>query len=432
MRIHDRLMPTRAGVALLVLLAGGACDLDLQNPNAPTEDEVLASPSGMIALAVGMQGQFAGMVEDYVLTSSLITDEWGTRLRALVSYQSLLTGENFDPAFGVVEAPWAGAYRVVKSANTLLAGAPAILDGGLETGVVALAKLMKAMALGPLIMQYQEVPIDVSVPAPVPQPRAVVLDTILALLESARTDLQGVTDAELSVFNSRVLGTGFRVRGTVHAMLARYYLMDGQYANAINAADSVNLGTLSILKYVSPNQNPIYGLAIGLEYVAPLRSFVTGAEAGDGRPAYWVDTASASSFAGNPDSVLQPLRKYAGQFDDYPMYLPDEMKLIKAEAFTQMGTLDSAAFYVNAVRTQASSPVDEPVANLPALDPATQLDTPAKLFAEIARQRRYELYMQGLRWEDTRRLGTAITTVPVMTWLPIPRQECLTNPGADC
>ncbi|MGH7607497.1 MAG: RagB/SusD family nutrient uptake outer membrane protein, partial [Gemmatimonadales bacterium] len=370
-------------------------------------------------------------VEDHVLTTALVTDEWGTTVISLLSYQSLLTGENFDPAFGVVEAPWASTYRVVKSANTLLAGAPTILDGGLETGVVALAKLMKAMALGSAVMQYEQVLIDVTSAAPAPQPRAVVLDTILALLESARADLQGVTDADLAVFNNRALGTGFQLRATVHAMLARYYLMDAQYQNAIDAADSVNLGVLSVLRYVAPNENPIFGLALDLGYVAPLRSFVTAAELGDARPAYWADTTAASTFTGNPDSVLQPLAKYATQFEDYPAYLPDEMRLIKAEAFTQLAVLDSAAFYVNAVRTQASSPVDEPVANLPPLL-VTQLDTPAELFAEIARQRRYELYMQGLRWEDTRRLGTAITTTPVFTWLPIPRQECLTNPNAGC
>jgi len=431
--MRTRHMLTRGAVIFVaLLLSAGGCDLDLENPNAPTEDEILGSPNGLIAVAVGMQGQFSGMVEDQVLTSSLVTDEWGTQIRALLSYQSLLTGENFDPAYGVVEAPWSGAYRVVKSANTLLAGAPTVLDGGLETGVIALAKLMKAMAFGTLIMQYEQVPIAVTVSNPVPQPRAIVLDTILALLESARTDLQGVTNAELAVFNTRVLGTGFQLRSTVHAMLARYYLMDGQYQNAINAADSVNLGVLSIMKYIAPNANPISNLALGLQYVAPLRSFVTAAELGDARPTYWADTASTSSFAGNPDSVLQPLRKYAGQFDDYPVYQPDEMKLIKAEAFTQLAVLDSAAFYVNAVRTQASSPVDEPVAKLPPLVPAVDLDTPAKLLAEIARQRRYELYMQGLRWEDTRRLGTAITTTPVMVWLPIPRQECLTNPSAGC
>ncbi|MGH7548046.1 MAG: hypothetical protein ACREMM_07720 [Gemmatimonadales bacterium] len=430
MRDRNRSMLVRTG-ALLILLVG-ACDLNLQNPNAATREEVLSSPDGMIALAVGMQGQYAGMVEDYVLTSALITDEWGTRTASLISYQSLLTGQNFDRSYGVVLSPWSGGYLVIRSANTLLAGAPQVLEGGLETGVVALAKLFKAMAFGTLLLQYQDVPIDVSALAPAPQARTVVLDTILALLESARADLRGVTDADLAVFNTRVLGTGFSLRNTVHAMLARYYLVDAQYQNAVSAADSVNASTLSVLRYASPNENAIYGLAMGLRYVAPLRSFVTQAELGDRRPNYWADTALSASFVGNPDSVLQPLRKYAGQFDDYPVYLPDEMKLIKAEAFTQLARLDSAALYVNAVRTQTTSTVDEPIAGLAALDPATQLDTPTKLFAEIATQRRHELYMQGLRWEDTRRLGAAITTTPVMQWLPIPLQECLTNPSAGC
>ena len=430
MRDRNRTMLVRTGALLVLLL--GACDLDLQNPNAATKEEVLSSPDGMIALAVGMQNQYAGMVEDYVLTSALITDEWGTRTASLISYQSLLTGQNFDRSYGVVLSPWSGAYLVIRSANTLRAGAPQVLEGGLETGVVALAKLFKAMAFGTLILQYQEVPIAVSAPAPAPQARTVVLDTILALLESARADLRGITDADLAVFNTRVLGTGFSLRNTVHAMLARYYLVDAQYQNAVSAADSINPSTLSILRYASPNENPIYGLAMGLRYVAPLRSFVTQAELGDRRPNYWADTVLSASFVGNPDSVLQPLRKYAGQFDDYPVYLPDEMKLIKAEAFTQLAQLDSAALYLNAVRTQSTSTVDEPIAGLAALDPATQLDTPTKLFAEIATQRRYELYMQGLRWEDTRRLGAAITTTPVMQWLPIPLQECLTNPSAGC
>jgi starch-binding outer membrane protein, SusD/RagB family len=430
MRSIHRSMLERAAVFLALLVA--ACELNLQNPNAATEEEVLSSPDGMIALAVGMQGQFAGMVEDYVLTCALVTDEWGTRTASLVSYQSLLTGQNFDRSYGVVDAPWSGAYRVIRSANTLLAGAPVVLDGGLETGVVALAKLFKAMAFGTLVLQYERVPITVTTPAPAARPRAEVLDTILALLESARTDLQGVTDAELAVFNNRVPGTAFNLRSTVHAMLARYYLVDGQHQNAIAAADSVSPGTLSVFRDTVPNQNAIYGLAMGLRYVAPLRSFVTQAPPGDRRPSYWADTALASSFAGIPDSVLQPLRKYSGQFDDYPVYLPDEMKLIKAEAFTRLAVLDSAAFYVNAVRTQTASTLDEPVAGLAALDPATQLDTEAKLLAEIAIQRRYELYMQGLRWEDTRRLGVVITTTPVMQWLPIPLQECLTNPNAGC
>ena len=422
----------RLVLCVAAALAGTACDLTLVNPNAPPEQTVLNTPDGLVALAVGMQAQYAGSVGDFVIPPSLTTDEWGTTTRSLIAYQSLLTGNNFDPSYAVVLAPWADAYRTIKSANNVLLYAPQVnLGPGLEAGMVSLAKLFKAMALGTIILQYQSVPVDVSGPAPVPQSRAVVLDTVLALLESARTDFTGVTAADLSGFTSRVLGTGFNVLNTIDAMRARYNLIAGQYQQAIDAADSVKPNVLSVFTYTAPAVNPIWDLGFSTAYVKVLKSFKDQAEAGDGRVAYWVDTTVAPT-TGNPDSLLLPLKKFSGQGDAYPVYLPDEMKLIKAEAFAQLGTLDSAAFYVNAVRTQASSPVDEPIANLPALDPATQLDTQAKLLAQIAYERRYELFEQGLRWEDTRRLGTALTTTPTLPFLPTPLQECDANPAAGC
>jgi len=415
-----------------VASAAAACDLTLQNPNSPAEQDVLNTPDGIIALAVGMQAQYANAVADFLVPPSLVTDEWGTTTKSLISYQSLLTGQNFDASYGVVLAPWADAYATIKSANNLLVHAPQVgLGAGLDGGIVALAKLYKAMALGTIILQYQQVPINVTGPAPVPEARPVVLDTVLALLESARTDFVLASGSGLAGFNSRVLGVGFNVLATIDAMRARYYLIAGRYAQAIGAADTVPTGVLSLFAYTAPVSNPIYNLSVTTGYVRVLKSFKDQAEPGDGRVGYWVDT-TAAPVTGNPDSLLLPLKKNGGQNDAYQVYLPDEMKLIKAEAFTQLSQLDSAAFYVNAVRTQASSPVDEPIANLPALDPTTQLDTPAKLLAQIAYERRYELFEQGLRWEDTRRLGTAITTTPTLPVLPIPLQECETNPAAGC
>jgi hypothetical protein len=420
---------TLAAVLGLCLLAGGGCDLDLENPNAPTEEEVLSDIDGIISLAVGMQDQYASAVEDFILPSSLGTDEWGTDTRSLLSYRSLLTGEAFENSFLVVENPFAAAYEVVKSANNLIENAPQVgLGTGLETGIVALAKLYKAMALGTAIQIFEEVPIDVSVEFPVPEPRGAVLGTVLSLLESARSDLAGVSDDDLSTFRSRVLGSGFDLRNTVEAMLARYYLMAGQYQDAIDAADRVDLSVLSTFNYVTPDRNPIYNLSFGLIYVAPLQSFVDQAEVGDQRPDYWVDT-SAQPFVGVPDSLLLPLREYSTADDPYPVYLPDEMKLIKAEALTELDQFGPAATLVNEVRTQVSSPVDEPVAGLNALPPEA-LDTKAELLAQIAYERRYELYMQGLRWEDARRLGATITVEPIFDFLPLPEQECMTNPDA--
>lgn len=431
MRHQTHSLGRRAGVALLALLFSGACDLDLQNPNSPTESDVLTTPDGVIAAAVGMQAIYAQAVEDFNLVPALVTDEWGTQLRALLSYRSLFDGENFDPGFGVVGAPWSQAYRTVRAANTVLAAAPNVgFSSGLQGGIEAVAELFRAMALGTIILQYEQVPIDVSVAAPVPQSRAVVLDTVLALLEDARAKTIGMTSNESATLTTRVLGTGFNLLRTIDALRARYYLIAGRYTQAISAADAVDTlpRVLSVFAYPSPDANPVYNLAFQLIYVAGLKSFVDSAEAGDGRPAYWLNTSGAA-FVGNPDSLLYPLRKYSGRNDPYPVYLPDEMKLIKAEAHTRLGDYPTAATLVNTVRTQTASPVDEPVAGLLAL-PATSLDSEAELLAEIAKQRRYELYMQGLRWEDARRLGTAITTTPTLTYLPTPTSECRTNPNA--
>jgi hypothetical protein len=415
------------------LLAVGGCDLDLENPNAPTEEEVLSEADGIIALAVGMQDQYASAVDDYVMPSSLGTDEWGTDTRSLLSYRTLFNEpEGLDASYGVVETPFAVTYSVVKSANNLIENAPLVgLGTGTETGIVALARLFKAMALGMAIQIFEEIPIDVSVPGPLPESRDAVLTEVLDLLETARSDLEGVSDDDLSAFRSRVLGSGFDIRNTVDAMLARFYLMAGEYQDAIDAADRVDLTVLSTYTYSSPDVNPIRNLSFNLIYVAPLASFSEGAEVGDLRPGYWVNLAAAP-YPGNPaDTLLLPLNKYTNNSDPYPVYLPDEMKLIKAEAYTRLSQFGLAAGLVNEVHTQLSSPLDEPVAGLPEI-PADQLDSEAELLAQIAYERRYELYMQGLRWEDTRRLGTSITVTPVHDWLPLPRQECISNPGDPC
>src|SRR5688572_11163582 len=94
-----------AAMSAAVLMLG-ACDLDVENPNSPTEESVITNVDGVIALAVGMQQQFSQTVEDYIVPSSLVTDEWGTRTRSLLSYQSLYTGQSFENTYDVVSAPY--------------------------------------------------------------------------------------------------------------------------------------------------------------------------------------------------------------------------------------------------------------------------------------------------------------------------------------
>jgi len=61
-------------VVALAATTLGACSLDLQNPNNPTEGQVTSSPDGVIALATGLQGRFANSHFNYAYMAGLVTD----------------------------------------------------------------------------------------------------------------------------------------------------------------------------------------------------------------------------------------------------------------------------------------------------------------------------------------------------------------------
>lgn len=414
-------------LALATLIGVAACDLDLTNPNAPTEGEVLPDTDGLISLAVAMQGQMANSIHQYIRAPALVTDEWSVTGRALAADRSLVTG---DPDFGflVVSDPYVTTYRVVRSANDLIESAPATIPGvGLRSGILALAHLYKGMALGWAIQHYEEVPIQVSTEGAPLRPRAEVLDTIVANLETARETFAR-PDLDLSGFNARVLGTGFRVLSTIDAMLARYHLMAGNYQQAIDAADRVPLDQLSVWSFPDPQLNPVYNYHFQLLYTGARQDFVDEAEAGDERPEFWVQTEVAGESPGFDHIPIRPIRQYSTRNAPFPVYLPGEMLLIKAEAYARLTNLAQAVVYINEVRTQCDSPVNEPTACLPAYLPTA----PAQqdVLEQIAYERRYELFMQGLRWEDLRRFAGVVDETPSTAWLPLPRRECETNPYA--
>lgn len=407
--------------ALALALAG--CELGVENPNAQSEDDVLGSGNGLVTLAIGMQDEFAEEFEEMIQASALVTDEWGTSTSALLAYRNLFTGVDVTADLGLVEQPWADAYRVVNMANDIIANVPTTsgLPEGLAPGLTAVAKLYKGMALGLAATQFERLLVN---PEGTLVPRGEVFDSVLATLESARADL---ANADVALLNSRVAGSGFDVPNTIDAMLARYYLFDGQFQDALEAAQRVDLGVRSVMPYSAPDLNPIFQLSNELAYVFPLRSFATTAEAGDQRPAYWANT-QATAFVGIPDSLLIPHAQYTRRTDPIPIYLPDEMKLVQAEAYTRLGDFANARRLINEVRTQSVNP---PVAGLPAL-PVAALDTEPELLRQILYERRYELFLQGVRWEDLRRLAPYTTVRPTVSFLPIPRQECLNNPNITC
>src|SRR5687767_16022370 len=73
----------RALALAVVALAG--CELNLENPNAPTEGQVTTNTNGVIALATGLQGRFAQSYGNFAYMAGLVTDEFASTTAALIS-----------------------------------------------------------------------------------------------------------------------------------------------------------------------------------------------------------------------------------------------------------------------------------------------------------------------------------------------------------
>lgn len=420
------MMNIRSRVCAVAMLALGlsACDLDLQDPNIPTEDEVISSPTTLAQVVVGLQAEYAGSLASPITTTAMVTNELGAGAATFDSYRVVDTGSDVvTNDFGFATGTWSGQYRVIRIADVVIGSAGSVGFGpGTVSGINAIGKLFKAMAFGNLIQVYEQVPLEVSPTNRSPQfaTRDDVLNEILVLLEEAEAHL-GQTPASAE-FTAQMVAPGFDLLNTIRAMRARYSLIAGNLTAADAAAASVDPAVFSEFRFSATDANPVWNLAVNggnSTSMRPKGVWREEAEAGDERVAFWVEEADIEGFA----SPLDEFNRYGQQSHGIPAYLPDEMKLIRAEVAARDNRLfPDALGYVNEVRTQCASALPEPVACLPALATSDVPTQPAML-AEILRQRRYELYLQNLRWSDLRRFGEPVK----YQWMPVSVAECDRN-----
>lgn len=411
----------------LGLLALGACELDFTDPNQPTEGEVITTPRTLGQVAVGLQAQYSDQLVDPVYVTGLVTNEIGAAPTSFESYRRADTGEPITGDDGPSIDPWSGQYDVIRTANVLIENVENVGFGpGTTSGILALAKLYKAMAFGNLYQIYERFPLVVS-PTSNDAPfatRAETMTEILRLLEEARQHV--ATTPPSTEFNNTILAPGFNLANVINAMLARYYLIAGNLDQAMAAAQRVPLNSLSEFRFGAADVNSLWNLWYNSGNAFQMRakqSFRLQAEAGDQRVPYWVTPDTIPGASQRMDHVA----RYRTSAVSYPVYLPDEMRLIMAEVHARQGRLPEALALVNAVRTQCTSALAEPVACLPALTLA-QVPTQQAMLDEILRQRRYELYLQAVRWSDLRRFGQPVK----YPFMPVPTIECDRNPSAPC
>ena len=429
---------TRQCLGAIAALTLGACNLDLQNPNQPTEGQVTSTPDGVIALATGLQGRFSQSYGNYAYMAGLVTDEFASTTAALISISDSEQG-SVPPGTGIAENVFNSIYRTVRTADDLLNGATALagqFDAGTRSGLRALAFAIKAESLGEALQSYQQIPINTfGVTAPTYVARAEALALVRTLLDSAEAEIAATPPS--AFFNANILTPGVSLPNVIHIFRARYARMGGDDATALAASNLVSRSgpaALSLLTFVAPTVNFYSNVTGGTNGISPRRQWRLSMTGGDQRFTWFV--VPSTTAVGRVGALLDLWNRYANAAAPLPVYFPDEALLIKAEALANTSQLAASQAALDSVRTDCTGNrgIDDPKACLAPLAGAL---TQAQLIAEIYNQRRYELLGTGLRWEDSRRRNfirgpVAAPGVPSdgqRCWLPYALGDRNSNPN---
>jgi hypothetical protein len=310
---------------------------------------------------------------------------------------------------------------VIYDANTVLAAAANVNDKGYASGLIAHASILKALAMGTLSMFWEQVPEGIGSNVKF-RGRMEGYDAAIATINSA---LSTISSTPVSAAYLSDATPGIDYVNTLNALKARYLLYTGKNADALTAANLVDLTKRSTFNYDAISTNPIFTTATATNNVFQAIDSTLGLPATlapaltDGRIAFYTSI----------NATIAPRYRINGFYNStttaIPIYLPGEIMLIKAEAMARTNNLTGALAELNKVITKtATADIYRVGAGLT----ASAASTSTEILEEIYKNRCIELYMSGLKLEDMRRFGRPLTERK-RNFFPYPFRERDGNPN---
>ncbi len=425
--------------ALTVMLFATGCETDFDNPNAVTEEDAFSSREGIIATAVGMQQVYATSGVRWIVETPAITTREGGITTTFQNMIELEDGGTSLPNFNSnVQGLWSTMLSVMRIAEEVEASTPGLeFEAGTASGLIAYAKLFKAMCIANLAQSYDQVIVQTNNENQAEfVSRAEALQTAISLLTEAQA-LIAANPISDDFINQVTLGN-IDVPNTINAMLARFNLFAGNYDAAMAAANNVDDTSISIFAYDTQNVNPIWDRVNNNNpNFKPRDNFGLPAEfvfdPADGRLSFYLIPLNETNQNG------LPIENLAGFFDiitkSIPVYIPDEMQLIIAEANLRKTSpnLAAATTAINNVLTDT----DDVFGINANVAPYSGLNTVDALLDEVYRNRRSELFLIGTSLEDSRRFNRPEPSGTAMNYseernrnfYPFPDTERNSNPN---
>jgi hypothetical protein len=411
------------GLSVIMLLCVASCKKNYINPSAATDQQVFSSPQGLTGVSIGLQRVYtagrASSLYNRVSINGLLTNELIVVNQGNTGeYQLQLGAGSVDGTNSLMSGLWTSSNKILYDADKVIASAQNLADKGYASGLIGYATVFKALALGDLAMFWEKVPAGIG------QNVSFInrTDGFTKAITAIDNALSAISSNAISSAFLANIPAGIDIPNTLHALKARYSIFIGNNAQALTEANIASLTVKSTFNFTTVNLNPIFETATSTNNVTAVSDVTTlGLPAGlqpnpsDQRLPFYTTTAYASKIKGFAAAATTP----------WPVYLPGEMTLIKAEAYTRQNDLVNGLIELNKIVTK--SPASDPYGVGAGLSPLAGL-TQAQILDEIYKNRCIELFMSGLKLEDTRRFNRP-NTEKKRNFLPYPFLERDNNPN---
>ncbi|MFM2138805.1 MAG: hypothetical protein RJA57_1112 [Bacteroidota bacterium] len=417
-----------AGLFSMALLPM-ACTKDFTDPNRAPEDATFSSSNGLAGVVVGLQRvytlQRGSTLYNLVTINGLTTNELFVVNAGNTAEVQLAGGGNLvDGNHTMLTQFWSTCNKVVYDADRVIASAKTLSDKNFASGLIAYANLFKALSIGAMSQFWEKVPASNGT-------NVSFIDRIdgfkkaIAALDEALSTIG--SNPISSTFNGYV-PAGIDIVNTLNALKARYSLYSGQYTQALAAANLVDLTKRSTFNFDALSLNPIFEVATSTNNVVQPRDSTLGLPVpiqpalNDGRIAFYTSI----------NATIAPRYRIFGfgatSTTAFPVYLPGEITLIKAECYARATSPDLLNCLTELNKVITKTPAQDPYgigANLPAIVGSF---TPAQLLDSIYKHRSIELFMSGQKLEDMRRFGRP-NAERKRNLMPYPLRERDNNPN---
>ncbi|TMI83745.1 MAG: RagB/SusD family nutrient uptake outer membrane protein [Bacteroidetes bacterium] len=388
------------GMVSLLFLFTTSCTKDYTSTSSVPISVAFSSPQAMAEIAVGLQRTYTlgrgSSLYNRVTINGLLTSELVVLNQGNTGeYQLQLGAGNVDGTNTLAAGLWTTSNKIIFDADNLISGAASLGDKAYASGIIAYADLFKALALGDLAMFWEKVPTSTGKNVSFAD-RSDGFTKAIAALDEALTAVTANPVSATFLYN---IPAGIDIVNSLHALKARYLIFTGKNAEALAEANIPSLTIKSVFNFTTATLNPIYETGTSTNNVTAVSSVTTlGLPAGlqpspaDQRLPFYTTTAYASQIKGFAAAPTTP----------WPVYLPGEMTLIRAEAYARQNDLVNGLAELNKVVTK--QPATDAYGVGAGLPPVVGL-TQAQLLDEIYKQRCIELFMSGFKLEDMRRFG---------------------------